>query len=77
MTKSISRQLGIAFSTPESTIFKQLDPSYNMFFISSGECVVNITDDKRRLKTNHRLIVEGDHFGEIGLIYHCNRTASV
>ena len=48
-----------------------------MFFISSGECTVNIVDDKRNEIIAHRLLVEGNHFGEIGLIYDCIRTASV
>jgi len=48
-----------------------------MLFISSGDCAVNIIDNNRETYTGHRLLVEGDHFGEIGLIYDCNRTASV
>jgi CRP-like cAMP-binding protein len=48
-----------------------------MFFISSGDCAVNIMDSNRELIVGHRLLVEGDHFGEIGLIYDCIRTATV
>ncbi len=48
-----------------------------MFYIISGDCVVNIKDDKNVVKMGHRLLVEGDHFGEIGLIYGCQRTASI
>ena len=48
-----------------------------MYFISSGDCVVNIIDDRRIEKIGHNLLVEGDHFGEIGLVYDCIRTATV
>jgi CRP-like cAMP-binding protein len=69
--------LGSSFATPEEMILNQFDPSEEMFFISSGDCTVNIKDNNRREVVGHRLLVEGDHFGEIGLIYDCARTASI
>ena len=48
-----------------------------MFFIQSGDCAVNVVDDRRQEIIGHRLLVEGNYFGEIGLIYNCNRTATV
>ena len=75
--ESIVKRLGSSFSTPEQMILKQNDPSEEMFFISSGDCAVNITNNNREEVVGHRLLVEGDHFGEIGLIYECNRTASI
>jgi CRP-like cAMP-binding protein len=48
-----------------------------MYFISSGDCAVNIRDPSREELVAVRLLVEGDHFGEIGVVYGCRRTASV
>ena len=69
--------MGNTSYSPEEMIFKQHDGSYEMFYITSGDCVVNIIDNENKNIIGHRLLVEGDHFGEIGLIYKCNRTASV
>ena len=48
-----------------------------MFFISSGDCAVNIEDQNKEEHIAHRFLVEGDHFGEIGMIFDCRRTATV
>lgn len=51
-----------------------------MFFISRGTCTVIVRDcfdgrlEKHRLK---KKLSMGMHFGEIGMIYKCRRTASV
>ena len=39
--------------------------------------MVNIREHDRKEKIAVRVLCEGDHFGEIGLIYNTNRTASV
>jgi CRP-like cAMP-binding protein len=48
-----------------------------MFFISQGDCVVNIKDHNLKECQVHALLIEGDHFGEISLVYGCKRTATV
>lgn len=48
-----------------------------MFFIVKGDCSVNFKDSRGRIRQAERLLTEGDHFGEISIIYKCLRTASV
>lgn len=74
---AIASKLGILFATPEEEIIKQGEIGHGMYYISQGDCTINVKD---RFSTTHyavRLLVEGDHFGEIGLIYRCRRTCSV
>ena len=48
-----------------------------MYFIIQGECVINIMDHEEKTHQAIKLLVEGSHFGEIGLIYKRKRTADV
>jgi CRP-like cAMP-binding protein len=48
-----------------------------MYFISVGDCAVNILDHKNVDHVATKLLVEGDHFGEISLLYGCNAQASI
>lgn len=48
-----------------------------MYFISSGDCAIDIRDVNREKLVAEKLLIEGDHFGEIGVIYDCKRTATV
>ena len=48
-----------------------------MYFLSKGDCVVNIKDQNNKEHVAIRLLTEGDYFGEVGMIYSCVRTASV
>lgn len=43
----------------------------------NGDCVVDHIDYARRENHAFKLLVECNHFGEIGLLYGCERTASV
>ena len=47
-----------------------------MFFIGRGDCSVSIRDEKGH-KEDSRILDEGEHFGEISLIYRCSRSATV
>ena len=38
--------------------------------------MINIIDKDNKLIEGFRMLIEGDHFGEIALIYKCPRTAS-
>lgn len=76
-------RLRIELAQPEQVLIEQgsaldEDPHNNFFYlITSGECAV-ITKDKAKFEdTKIRILLEGDHFGEIALFYKCKRTASV
>ena len=70
-------KLGTCLSSPEEEIVVQDERGAEMFFIAKGDCVVNLNDAAGVEHRCIRLLVEGDHFGEISLVYRCNRTASV
>jgi len=48
-----------------------------MYFISKGDCAVNIKDEKGRWQIAVSLLTEGAHFGEISIVYRCKRTATI
>jgi len=52
-----------------------------MFFIRNGQFSVNIKVDYINTLTEVRppvkYLIDGDHFGEIGMLYDCKRTATV
>ena len=56
-------------SIPEDLIIKQDEESFNMYFISKGKCTVQSKDEVQRVHKNIRELNEGDHFGEIAVIY--------
>tara|TARA_B110000285_G_C15002043_1_gene551916 strand:- start:242 stop:667 length:426 start_codon:yes stop_codon:yes gene_type:complete len=70
-------KLGTSFATPEEEVIKQGEPGNDMYFLSKGDCAVNIKDASGRLHVAVSLLTEGDHFGEISLLYRCKRTATV
>jgi CRP-like cAMP-binding protein len=47
-----------------------------MYFIAKGDCQVIVRDEKRN-ENPIKILKEGDHFGEISMIYKCRRTATV
>ena len=48
-----------------------------MYFIAKGDCAVNVRDEKKNEHVAFRILKEGDHFGEISMIYKCRRSATV
>jgi CRP-like cAMP-binding protein len=74
---SIVSKLGTCFATPEEEVIAQDEVSTDMYFLSKGDCAVNITDQYGQDHYCIRLLDEGDFFGEIGMIYGCKRTATV
>jgi CRP-like cAMP-binding protein len=75
--RTLLSELGTFLTTPEEEIIKQGDEASDMFFIIQGDCVLNIVEDDLKSYDAVKVMVEGDHIGEIGLIYKCKRTASV
>ena len=58
-------------------VVKQYDEdSTEMYYIIQGDCIVMMVDE---YKKEHivRVLVEGNQFGEIGMVYNCARTATV
>lgn len=47
-----------------------------MYFIAKGDCLVTQKNHKK-VEDTLRVIREGDHFGEISLVYRCPRSCSV
>lgn len=75
--ESLVSKLGIMFASPEEDIITQDEESFDMFFVTFGDCIVNIRDRFKEEQYCVRLITEGGHFGEISAIYQCPRTATV
>lgn len=71
--------LGTSLNSPDEDVIKQDDFNEDelaMFFVGSGHCRVKVRDQNQR-EINIGTLNEGDHFGEISLIYNCKRSATV
>jgi len=75
--ESIVTKLGTSFSEPEIVIVQSNTPDNGIFFVANGDCAVNIVMPGNVEIIAHRLLIEGDHFGEISTIYGVPSTASV
>lgn len=62
---------------PEDVIVKQDELTYEMYYIAKGDCAVNVRDEKKNEHIAFKILKEGDHFGEISMIYKCRRSATV
>lgn len=69
--------LEIALFTPEEKIIEQGEYGKDMFFIQTGDCILNLMDHNRQEYMPPRLLVPGEHFGEIGALYNCQRTCTI
>ena len=69
--------LGTCFSVPEEEIIKQFDEGDGIYFISKGDCVINLICNRGIEHVAIRLLTEGDHFGEIPFLYGCLRTSTI
>jgi CRP-like cAMP-binding protein len=76
-------KLKIELAQPEQVIIEQgtalnEDPNQNFFYIiSKGECAIVSKDKAMFEDTQIKLLLPGDHFGEVALLYKCKRTATV
>ncbi len=64
-------------SIPEDLVVRQDEESYDMYFIAKGEGEVSQRDEKKNEHPKIAKLAEGDHFGEISMIYKCRRTSTV
>lgn len=64
------------FYQPDAEIVTQFEKGTEMYFIASGYCEVEVLDERKNYH-RVRLLKESDHFGELGLLYHTYRTATV
>lgn len=72
----ITKMFRAHFYQPDEAVVSVGEDSSCMFFIASGKCEVEIQDEHKR---NHlvRYLRPADYFGEIGLIYNTQRSATV
>lgn len=61
---------------PEDEIIRQGETAQEMFFLSTGECVIMVKDKFKNFN-QERIVVPGDLFGEVALIANNKRTATV
>lgn len=48
-----------------------------MYFIVRGDCSISIKSFDEKIHDTTNLLVEGHHFGEISMLFKCQRTATV
>lgn len=70
-------KLATVLYIPEELIVKQEEETYDMYFIAKGDCAINVRDERKKEHTDVGVLREGDHFGEISMIYKCRRSATV
>lgn len=79
----IISKLAVQLAEPEEVIIEQgaqlnEDPNENfLYIIISGECSVISKDKATFEEANIKVLLEGDHFGEVALLYKCKRTAKI
>ena len=81
LANTIVIQLDNSLNLPDEEVIKQDDVEQeneplSMYFVGSGHCKVKVRDHNGR-DQHIGVLDEGDHFGEIALIYKCKRSATV
>jgi CRP-like cAMP-binding protein len=64
------------FYQPDESVVSMGEEATCMFFIASGKCQVEAPDQYKQ-PLLIRYLFDGDYFGELGLIYHARRSATV
>ena len=73
----IVSHLDTVLTQPEQEIVAFGETDKGLYFISKGDCVLKLQDSKGRGFFSNILLEEGQHFGEISVVYDCPRTATV
>ena len=62
---------------PEEIVIQQGTYGTYLYFIAQGDCILNVMalDDFEHVA--YKLLNEGNHFGEISLVYGCRAQATV
>lgn len=78
MIEDLISKMGILFTSPEEMVVQQDDKANQMYFIVAGSCVITqINSNKKHEWRPKHLLTSGDHFGEVGCLYKCNRTCNI
>lgn len=81
LLKNLVDRIGTTLSNPESYVVTQDDDYHiketKIFYVGKGKCFVNVRDESGHEHEGIRTLAEGDHFGEVSMIYKTKRTASV
>jgi hypothetical protein len=63
-------------TSPEEVLFEQGDQSTDLYFVAKGGAFIHLANTAKDPLINFRRIEPGEHFGEIGVVYKCPRTAT-
>lgn len=72
----VINRLENTFCQPDYPVVTQFGDQGDFYFIADGKCEVEVLDEFRS-PHKIRLLTDGDHFGEIALLYNTERTATV
>jgi hypothetical protein len=75
--KSLASQFALVSFEPDTYVFHQGDPADGFYIIQSGQVAVEMANPVTGRLRNLGLLVEGDYFGELALMHHGTRSASV
>jgi potassium voltage-gated channel Eag-related subfamily H protein 7 len=64
------------FTKPEQDITTQGERGDDLYFVAQGSCIVKMIDHKKRERLV-RIIKQGEHFGELSMLYPTVRTCTV
>lgn len=72
-------KLGTSLNIPEEKVIEQDydGADKGLYYIGKGDCEVRVRDCRGNEHEEIRVLAEGDHFGEVALLYRCKRSASV
>jgi CRP-like cAMP-binding protein len=77
----LSENIEICYATPDAKVIEQNEP-YNgyMYFVYKGRFVVQCSEfgsQEQGEVESLRYLNKGDYFGEVSLLFGCNRSATV
>ena len=75
---AIVERLDTDLQLPHAAVLKQGDDleEKSFYYVGKGDCKVTVRNNRGK-EIQVQKLLEGQHFGEIGMIYGCERTATV